>query len=231
MRKLLPDTATGGCGRGHAPATAMSFLVVEDQTIFRQLLRPFLERSFEGCRVTEAASLAEAKAAIKDGAKYDLAVVDLELPDGNALDVVIDWMAGPAKPKVVILSSVSQDYIVHQALHANIPGFVHKSDDHNLIKLAIEAVLANSVFYSPTVRQIHSRMMQDPRFFNRLLTEKEQEVLKILGQGVSNDEAAGILGMKEMTVKDHRRNIMGKLGIHQQAELIRYAVQHGFSHI
>lgn len=209
----------------------LRFLLVEDQTVFRQLLRPFLQQTFPGCAIAEAGTLAEARRAISSGERFDLGVVDLELPDGNALDLVISWVAEASKPKVVVLSSVLNDYVLHRALHANITGIIHKADDHTLIPLAINAVMSDSVFYSPSVRKTQARMMQDPEFFNRLLTEKEQAVLKVLGQGLSNDEAAGVLGMKEMTVKDHRRNIMLKLDIHTQAELIKYAVNRGFSRL
>lgn len=202
---------------------------MEDQLLLRQLLAGHLRTEFPGCQISEAGSLAELRASEKKLRQLDLAIVDLELPDGNALDWVEDWVKSQAEPRVIILSASSEDYVLFRALRSNLPGFVHKSDDTELLHLAIKAVLAGGVFFSSTVQRMRSRMQTDPGFFNRVISEREQKILELLGQGLSNDEVAQLLGLKEATVSDHRKNIMSKLDLHSQSELMRYARAKGFS--
>jgi DNA-binding NarL/FixJ family response regulator len=211
--------------------TPAHFFLIEDQTILRQLLRQHLQQTYPGSRITEAGTLAETHAIATPTARFTLAVVDLELPDGNALSWVEEWAKTQEQPKIIILTSASEDYVLYRAIHSNISGFVHKTDDTSMLHLAIKTVLAGGVFFSPTVQKMRTRMQTDPDFFQKLLTEKEQRILALLGQGLSNEQAGAMLGIKTLTIADHRRNIMSKLGLHNQAELMRYALEKGFSHI
>lgn len=209
----------------------LHFFLVEDQIILRQLLKAHLQEQFPGCRISEAGSLAEARSMAKDLGQTDLAIIDLELPDGNSLDWVESWVKNPGQPRVILLSAISEEYVLFRALQSNLPGFVHKTDNTEMLHLAIKTVLAGGVFYSPTVQRMRSQMQVDPDFFEKVLTEREQNILGYLGQGLSNEEVAQIIGLKETSVADHRKNIMGKLNVHNQAELIRYALKKGFSRI
>lgn len=211
--------------------TPAHFFLIEDQTILRQFLRQHLEQEFPGAKITEAGTLAETHAIVASGAKFTLAIVDLELPDGNALPWVEQWAQTADSPKIIILTSASEDYALYRALHSDIPGFVHKTDETSMLHLAIRTVLGGGVFFSPTVQKMRGRMQTDPAFFQKLLTEKEQKILELLGQGLSNEQAGALLGVKVLTIADHRRNIMQKLGLHNQAELMRYALEKGFAHI
>jgi DNA-binding NarL/FixJ family response regulator len=207
----------------------LRFFILEDQTILRELLRTHLEKEYPGSSIVEAQTLGEARAAMALSDTFDLAIVDLELPDGNALDWIIGWMQGNTQRKALILSSVHEDYVLYRALHSNVPGFVHKNDDTEVLRLAIRSVLAGGMFFSSTVQKMRSRIGADPVFFNKVLSEREQEALVYLGKGLSNEEVAEYLGLKASSVQDHRKHIMNKLGIHSQAELMRYAVEKGFS--
>ena len=71
-------------------------------------------------------------------------------------------------------------------------------------------------------------MRSDPVAFAKVLSEREQELLHLLGRGFSNEDAAAKMGLTAWTVHSHRRNIMKKLGVATQAELIRYALRKGF---
>lgn len=210
---------------------SLHFLVVEDQTILRKLLHSHLTEEFPGCRITEASSMAELTKIDFSQLHPDLAIVDLELPDGNALDWVEERVRAPDQPKVIILTSVEEDYVLFRAIHSNLPGFVHKNDDTTILHLAIKTVLAGGVFFSPTVRKMRSRMQSDPSFFTKVLSDREQRILEYLGQGLSNEEVAQLFGLRVSSVADHRKNIMAKLNLHNQAELMRYALEKGFSRI
>jgi two-component system response regulator NreC len=211
---------------------SLRFLVVEDQTLLRQLVIADIQKKFSGSKVIEAGSLDELhKLEGKNLENVSLAVVDLELPDGNALDWVEAYAAREGSPKVMMLSSISEDFVLHRALRSQANGFVHKNDGRDCLILGVEVVLSGNIFYSPTVQRLRSAMNSDPSFFTKILTEKEQSILRLIGEGNSNEEISEIEGCKVLTIVDHRRNIMAKLDIHSAPELMRYALRKGFARI
>jgi two-component system response regulator NreC len=218
---------------GKAAAGGLHFLVVEDQLLMRQLLIADIQKRFPDCRITQAGSLEELQKADNAGqlSAISLATVDLELPDGNALDWVEAYAARTERPKVMVLSSVSEDFILFRALRSSVSGFVHKNDGRESLMLGIELILGGNIFYSPTVQRLRSAMNSDKSFFSKILSEKEQQILRLIGEGNSNEEIAEIEGCKVSTVVDHRKNIMAKLDIHSAPDLIRYALQKGFARI
>lgn len=207
---------------------ALHFLVAEDQTIFRDLLVSSIRQEFPGCQITEASSLSELRALPNQN--FSLAVVDLELSDGLALEWLEEWVKGTDR-KAIILSAVSEDYTLFRALRSPIMGYVHKEDKTETFKLGVRCVLAGSIFFSPLMQNLRQRMNKDPEFFTKILSDREQRVLELIGGGMSNEEVSAILGIKPASVKDHRKNIMTKLDLHTQADLMRYAAQKGFTRI
>jgi DNA-binding NarL/FixJ family response regulator len=206
------------------------FFVVEDQTLVRRLLVAHLRGRYAECRIDEAGSVAELAGA-EATQTADLTILDLELSDGSALDWVEGWAARQAAPRVVILTARDEDYVLFRALRSNLPGFVHKEDEPQILHLAIDTVLAGGTFFSPTVQRLRSRLQTAPDFFHRILSEREQKILELIGGGLDDSEAAGLLGLRGSSVADHRKNIMGKLGLHSRPELMRYAIEKGFSRI
>jgi len=212
--------------------SSLHFLLVEDQTIMRELLASDLQKKYPGSKITQAGSLAELRQVpAKELATLSLAIVDLELPDGNALDWAEAYAARPESPKIVILSAIKEDFILFRALRSTIPGFVHKTDGRETLALAIDAILSGHAFFSPTVQHLRKAMHADPAFFNKILTGKEQHILQLIGEGLSNEEIAEVEGSKVSTIVDHRKNLMNKLGIHSATELMRYALTKGFARI
>ena len=211
------------------PARRPHFLVVEDETLLRQLLCQHLRGAYPGSKITEAATLAEAKS--HAAGSFDLAIVDLELSDGNSLEWAQDWAAKDDCPRIIILSSHDEDLILYRALRSRIPGFVHKNDATEVLHAAIKTVLAEGTFFSPTVQRMRMQMQSHSDFFNKILSEKEQEVLKYLGAGMADEEVAAVLGLQALSIAVHRKHIMRKLDLHSQVELMRYAIEKGFARI
>jgi DNA-binding NarL/FixJ family response regulator len=206
------------------------FLIVEDQTLVRQLLIADIQKKIPGCRIIEAGSLDELKQLDTKGlGSVTLAIVDLELPDGNALDWVEAYTAREEKPKVLLLSSMVEDFVLARALRSRASGFVHKNDGRDSLTSGIELVLSGHLYYSPTVLRLRNSMESDPALFSKILSDKEQQILRLIAEGNSNEEIAEIEGSKVTTILFHRKNIMNKLNIHSAPELMRYAIQKGFA--
>ena len=211
---------------------AYRFLLAEDQQLLRVLLRTHLQADFPGCVIVEMQTLAELVRIEKKGS-FDVAIVDLQFPDGNALDWVVQQSQLESEQRVIVLTSSQEDYILFRALQSNVRGFVHKNDDISTLLLAIKAVLSGSIFFSETVQKMRVRMGSDPNFFNKIFSKLEQEVLELLGRWLRNAQIGRMMKppLTENSVQDYRRRIMNKLGLHREVDLVRYANKMGFSNI
>ena len=130
--------------------------------------------------------------------------------------------------RLIWVTSMVGDYLLQQAMDAGLPGFVHKDDPLEVLVTAIENVAAGTSYVSETIKTRLAEFKQAMNQFNRLLSPREQEVLRYIGCGFDNQEAATHLGLSAGTIHSHRRNIMAKLQIHTAADLIAYAIRHGF---
>ena len=207
---------------------SIKLAIVEDQELFRRLLAGLCTVQFGFDVVCEAGTAADALERIPK-ARPDLVLLDLQLPDGDGLDVAAKLYAAMPNLRVLVLTSLHDERTVHRMRHLGIQGFVDKNvQQPETLKEAIETVVSGRVYFSEVVQQINLAMRSDPQSFTKVLSEREQELLPLLGRGLTNEEAAAQMGLTAWTVHSHRRNIMKKLGANSLAELIRYARQKGF---
>jgi len=206
----------------------MTVLLIEDHSLVRGLIANHVRSRLKGCAIIEAGSLAELGTLAEKIGGVRLAIVDLELPDGNA----IEWIEGATSQypdlRMIVLSSVNQDVTLYRALRCGVAGFVHKSDDLELLETAIGTVLDGAGFLSPKIQHMRAAMSAHPDFFAKILSEREQAVLKCIAQGLSVPETASVLGLSENAVYKHHNSVKGKLGIRNDQELTLYAVRKGF---
>ena len=159
----------------------------------------------------------------------DLILLDLGLPDVDGLELVGHLFKAARQAKIVVLSGFTDEFTVHRALGSSVHAFLDKNEQPlDVLAEAIREVLAGRQYLSPSTRRIQASLRADPAAFNKLLSEREQELLALFGRGLSNEEIAEHHGLSVHTVKIHRRNIMGKLGLHSTPHLIRYAIEKGF---
>jgi DNA-binding NarL/FixJ family response regulator len=211
-----------------ADGHSMRILLIEDHALVRSLIANHLRAQIPSCEIIEAGSLAKILTMSEQIAGVQLAIVDLELPDGNA----IDWIEGATgqhpEIRIIVLSSVDQDVILYRALRCGVAGFVHKSDSLDLLQTAIKTVIGGAGFLSPNIQKMRAAMSSHPDFFVKILSEREQAVLRCIAQGLSVPETASMLGVSENAVRKHHHAVREKLGIHNDQELTLYAVRKGF---
>lgn len=209
----------------------MHILLVEDQTLLRQHLAGFIAECLPGSTITEASTCAELEGITRQRRDFGLAVVDLDLPDGNALEWIQETMKGATPPKIIILTSETRDYLIYKAISSNVSGIVHKNDDHAVLKAALRAVVDGAYYFSPTVNVMRQKMQASPDYFLKILSAREQEVITLLAQGYSDDEIASELSLKVASVGTHRKNLMAKLDLHSRDQLVAYGKEKGFDRI
>ena len=201
-------------------------LVADDHPVVRQGLKSLLTR--EGCSVVgEAADGREALRQV-EALRPEVALLDLGMPGLNGLDAAREIMQSSAGTKVVILTQHAEEPYILEALRAGVHGYVLKSQSVSDVVQAIRDVTRGKLYVSPGISDVVvSAYRGQSRLPADLLTTREREVLQLVAEGKSTKQIAEILGIAQKTAESHRSHLMVKLGIHQVAGLVRYAVRRG----
>jgi two-component system NarL family response regulator len=204
-------------------------MMVDDHRMLREALRAPLaaERDLE--IVAEAGNGGEALERLEQ-VRPDLLLLDIALPDMTGIDVARQALARLPELRIVALSGYADKMFVDEMLKAGARAYVVKSAGTQELIFAIRAVLAGHVFLSPEItgamlgQQDELRIPAPPL---NALGRREQDVLRLLAQGMRSAEIGAALGILPATVDVHRSNIRKKLGLHSTAELTRYAIREG----
>lgn len=204
-------------------------LIADDEQLYCQLLSQQVRALLPDTSILTVTTLEELRAIETE--KITFALVGLALADGSALSWVKRWSESNRTRKVIALTRGEEDYHVHGVFTSPIAGCVDKNDGLEFLEMAIRAVLAGGSFFSPRVQAMRARLSADPNHFSKLLSPREQTVLQLIGEGLSAAQIAQRLGLKTTTVHDHRKNLMHKLNLHSQTQLLTYALRKGFSRL
>jgi DNA-binding NarL/FixJ family response regulator len=162
--------------------------------------------------------------------KPDVVILDLALPDGDGLDLLDDLLKASPTCKIIGISGYTDEFTLHRAMHSKLHGFVDKNEQTvEALADAIQTVLKGQRYLSPAVYDTHISLRNDPVSFDKILSEKEQSLLGLFGRGLTNEQVAVKVGLSELTVRNHRCRLMAKLDIRTSPELIRYALEKGFT--
>lgn len=193
-------------------------------------LKLLLERASDLEVAGEAADGREAVRLARE-LRPDVVIADIGMPLLNGLDAAAQIVRENDRIGVIVLSMYKDESYVVRALDAGARGYLLKDNADDDIERAIRSVAAGRPFFSPSIAQAlledYVKLLRERRVHDSydLLTEREREVLQLLAEGKSNKEAASVLGVSPYTVETHRTNLMQKLGLHNTAELVLYAVR------
>ena len=182
--------------------------------------------------VGEAADGREAVRLAKE-LRPDIVIMDIGMPLLNGLDAAAQIMRECDGVSIIILSMYTDESYIVRALDAGARGYLLKDTADDDIERAIRCVATGRPFFSPLIAQAllndYLRLMRERRVQDsyELLTDREREVLQLLAEGKSNKEAATVLDLSPHTIETHRQNLMQKLGLHNTAEIVLYAVRKG----
>lgn len=204
-------------------------LVVDDHAIVRHGLALLLTRHPEFVVAAEAGSRAEALDAFAT-AKPDAAIIDLTLKDGNGLDLIRDLLKQRPELPCLVLSMHDELEYAERALRAGARGYVMKENADEVIVDALRKVLAGELYASPDVSAQLLRQAVAPRTERGetgvdSLTEREREIFRCLGQGLTTKKIAEQFNLSARTVEVHRASIKRKLACEDTAQLLREAVR------
>ena len=210
-------------------------LLVDDEELVRFGLRTVLEASGDFEVVGEAGDGAAGVRAAHE-LRPDVVLTDVRMPGVDGLTATREILALPDPPQVAVLTTFHVDEYVYAALAAGAAGFLLKDTPPREIAAAVRAVADGTATLSPKVtagliesyvdKKAAPRKAQALRRL-RELSERELEVLRLLGSGESNAELAKQLYVSEATVKSHLGHVLAKLCLRDRAAAIVFAYDHG----
>jgi len=205
----------------------MRILIADDHPLYREAVRLRMERLYPGSAIVEASSIDELLAA-SDPPVADLALIDLRMPGMNGPGDVARIRTGLSGTPILLMSGSAANTDIKQAVEAGAKGFVPKTLSPELFAAAVALVLAGGTYLPTDVLQ-HNAGGEGTRrtTLTAELTPREMQVFVQLATGASNKEIGRELGLAEVTVKLHVRQILKKIGARNRSEAASIATRAG----
>jgi DNA-binding NarL/FixJ family response regulator len=168
----------------------------------------------------------------------DIILLDIEMPGTDPFEAIEDLKRMELDSRVIMLSAYVRDHYVSAAFKAGAWGYFSKGDDADAIVEGIRKVDKGEFAFGPKVaercrpvtkRPKRGEPTEAPKAKVDALTKREQEVLRMIGRGLSRQEIADAICRSPKTVDGHRERIMAKLDIHTGPELVRFAIREGLA--
>jgi DNA-binding NarL/FixJ family response regulator len=210
--------------------TVIRVMVADDHNLVRAGLRALLQ-SLEGVQVVAEASDGRAALSLAATHQPDVVLMDISMPELNGLEATAQIASDFPTTRVIVLSMHTNEEYVLRALRAGAAGYLIKDSGMAELETAVRAVARGEVYLSPAVSkpvvEEYLRRVGGQAGPLDQLTPRQREVLQLLAEGHSTHTIAQKLSISGKTVEAHRAQIMARLGIHDLAGLVRYAVRTG----
>ena len=201
---------------GTSPAP--SVLILEDQPVVRNMLAGVVCQVYPGADIIEAGICAEAVAAIEQR-RFQLALIDLGLPDGSGIDVIRLLRQACEDAEIIVATIFDDDDHLFDAMEAGATGYLLKEHSPAELVAGLEQLRAGNPPLSPSVvRRLVAHFHARSPAPDSNLTPREQEVLKLIAKGLNRKDVAEVLGLSKHTVSDYIKVIYRKLEVSSRAE-------------
>lgn len=208
-------------------------LLVDDHVLLRQALQLLLELHREIEVVGQVSNGREAVESVSSQA-VDVVLMDMRMPGLNGIEATRQIRKRSPSTRVLIVTGITDDDQVLEALRAGAAGYMLKQSDIDELLIAIRAVHHGNPYFSSSlstgrtpIEYLLAAQQPDKSQATDSLTEREREVLQLIAEGHANQSIADQLFLSVKTVEAHKANIMGKLHLRSQTDLIRYALRKG----
>ena len=210
--------------------TPIRILLADDHGVVRKGLRFLLTQDPE---IEIAGEAEDGREAVRLAAELlpNIVIMDIAMPQLNGLDAAQQITKANPRAAVIMLSMYSDEEFLIRALSAGAKGYLLKDSAEADVLRAVHAVAQGRTYFTPsiahTLLEDYMRRLQQEGVQDRydLLTDREREVLQLLAEGRSNKDVATLLNLSIHTVDTHRTNFMQKLGLHNTAEIVIYAMR------
>ena len=207
-------------------AGSVEIVLVDDHEVVRKGLRMVLEAESGFEVVAEAGDLETTRRYVR-AHRPDVLVLDLNLPEGSSLPAISELRAESPDTAVVVLTMQQDPAFAREAMRAGALGYVLKHSAGSELVDAVRAAAAGETYLNPKLGAQLAAAPAEPAGPPDGLTEREVEILRLIGLGHTNTEIADRLYLSVRTVESHRAHIQQKTGCIARSELVRYALDHG----
>jgi len=207
-----------------------TILLIDDHEIVRIGLKKLLADAFAIITCGEAASSKEAMQ-LASQREWDLVVLELSLERNSGLQVLKEIKRIQPKAAVLVLSLHAENQYAFRAIKAGAAGFVAKGSPAAELLQAVKQVIKGGRYVSPALGEILSIELQrdDVAAIHERLSNREFQVMRMIGSGRTVGEIAQLLSISDKTVSTYRARLLEKTGLRNNAELVRYVVENHFA--
>jgi DNA-binding NarL/FixJ family response regulator len=200
------------------------FLIIDDHPLFREALHSAVQMAYPDVDTVEARSIAEALDLLAGATSFDLALLDLSMPDVHGFDGLLQLRTRHPRLPVVIVSGHEDAKIISEALSYGAAGFIPKSARKDDLAAAIHSVMDGAIYvpqnYQPQPADADRTDRADMVQRLSKLTPQQLRVLQMLRQGMLNKQIAYELQVGETTVKAHVSEILRKLNVYSRTQAV-----------
>jgi len=202
--------------------------IVDDHEIFRNGLKMVINR-FKNAKVIAEATSGKEFLELLDKNLPDIVLMDIEMPEMNGIEATKKALEKYPELKIIALSMFNEDNYVESMIDSGVRGFLLKNINKEKLGKALETVQKGGNYYSEELWEFFTRRISTHEEKNKneeyKLTKREQEILDMLSQGMSNKEIADKLFVSERTVIGHKSNLLAKTQCRNTLCLITYAIK------
>jgi len=206
-------------------------LLLEDYEETRTWLACIVRAAFDEIKIFEAATLEQGRAVLKTQ-KIDLALIDINLPDGNGVEFVVDIMHASPETYCVMATIFDDDEHIFPALRAGAQGYLLKEQSTNDFISALQGIIKGEPPLSPVIaRKMMSYFSDIAETRPSKLSEREREILTLIAKGLKRNEVASLLELSPNTVAAHLKRVYNKLNVSTRAEATMEALRLGLVNV
>ena len=206
-------------------------VLVEDHVLVRQGLKGIIEGAPNFEIVGEAGDGRELLNLLRlCKLAPDMIILDISMPNYRGIEAIPEIRMTHPTVKILIVTMHKDKEYLYQALAAGADGYFLKKDAGAELFVAVEKVQKGETYVSPCLAELVGDWEQIRQGLRKpLLSTRERWVLKLIAEGKSNKETANLLSISVHTVERHRANIMNKLNLNKTADLVKYAIEKGYT--
>jgi DNA-binding NarL/FixJ family response regulator len=203
-------------------------VIIEDELLMAKMLGMWIGRQ-QDFEVLGHAQDGEEGFNLCESVQPDLALMDIALPKLDGLNLVKRLRPKFPNLRLLMMSGLTDPYTIWRVLQSGVHGYIDKLQPPEILIDAIRTVAAGGSFFSPLFQEVKAEWLSQPEAFQKILSDREQEVLRRVVVGLDDENIASELKISSSTVATHRKHIRQKLGAHNDRDLMAYAQKWGLN--
>ena len=200
--------------------------IVEDELMLSGALAAWIAR-YRDLQLVGCAADGEAGWELCQSTRPDIALVDIQIPKLDGLKLIQRLATQFPEMRLLAMSGMMDAYTIWRVMQSGVHGYVNKTQPPESLIEAIRAVARGNTLFGPAFSQVKQEWLSQPEAFQKILSEREQQVLRGVVAGWEDDLIGVKLDIAPATVEVHRKNIRQKLGVHNDRGLLAYARRWG----